>query len=300
MALQKEISMGLKTYCLIVWAALILTACSTPQLATSLKTNASALENNGEYEAAVNSWEQYFMQTPLEEVAGVDFAAAAKAAFKAENVAKAIQWFDQARYKEYGDAEMYLTLAEIYRAQQNISKEMSALETYSSRFEANNSAVNARLFALNVEIGLMDEAKRYWTLMDESARSREENLVDYLSVSKKLGDDATADSVATEIIAANPRQFDALEWLAKKYYWAGQNRYKRAMAKYEQNKTRKQYKILLEELDNVTSDFKKALPYLEKLWEQKPGKEYAAYFANIYARFGDKTKAEFYGNYSPN
>jgi len=292
--------MRLKTIFTIFVALFIISACSTSKVTTSLRNDAETLASGGDYSAAVTRWEHYFMQTPVEDVAGTDFATAANTAFKAEDYTKATQWFDQARYKNYGDAEMYLTLAEIYRRQQNISKEMGALETYSEKFVADDPAVNARLFALNVDIGSMEEAKRYWTLMDESARSEEENLVDYLSLSKKLGDNAAADSVATEIIAGNPNQFDALEWLAKKYYWAGQNRYKREMAKYEQNKTRKQYKLLLAELETVTGDFKKALPYLEKLWEQKPGKEYAAYFANIYARFGDKKKADFYSNYSGN
>ena len=69
------------------------------------------------------------------------------------------------------------------------------------------------------------------------------------------------------------------------------------MKAYEKNKTRKQYNVLVKELDLVTADFKKALPYLEKLWKQNPGKEYAGYFANIYARFGDEKKAGYYKNY---
>jgi hypothetical protein len=39
------------------------------------------------------------------------------------------------------------------------------------------------------------------------------------------------------------------------------------------------------------------LTYLEKLWKIEPGKKYASYFANIYARFGDEDKAKSYQKY---
>ena len=61
--------------------------------------------------------------------------------------------------------------------------------------------------------------------------------------------------------------------------------------------TNKQYKILLEQLELSTADFKKSLVYLEKLWKLEPGKKYASYFANIYARFGDEAKAKSYEKY---
>ncbi|MDO8951444.1 MAG: hypothetical protein Q7U86_02405, partial [Draconibacterium sp.] len=77
----------------------------------------------------------------------------------------------------------------------------------------------------------------------------------------------------------------------------GENRYEREMEKYNKNKTNKQYKILLTELDLATADFKRALPFFEKLWGIEPGEKYAGYFANIYARFGDDTKVNYYKKY---
>jgi len=72
------------------------------------------------------------------------------------------------------------------------------------------------------------------------------------------------------------------------------------MGKYNANKTTRQYKILLSELDKSTADFKKSLTYLEKLWKTNPGEKYAGYFANIYARFGDEKKAKYYEKYLKN
>ncbi len=278
-------------------AILLLAGCSSTKQLGSIKTNAETFGNNGKYEQAVTAWNQYFMQTPVDEIAAADFAKAAKAAFRSGQTAQAIAWFDQARYKNYSDPEMYLALAEIFREQDNLSKELSALEYYTEHFGKNNQEVNARLFALYTQIDDLRKAKSAWNSMGEAGKNNEENLVRFLEVNKKLENDAVSDSVAAEILKIDPNQTDALDWMAKKYYWAGQNRYDREMKKYEQNKTRKQYTILLKELDKVTADFKKALPYLEKLWKQNPGKEYAGYFANIYARFGDEEKADFYKKY---
>ncbi|WP_167618957.1 tetratricopeptide repeat protein [Maribellus sediminis] len=278
-------------------ALLFLAGCSSSSQLTSLKTNAETFANAGDYSQAYTVWNSYLEQTPVETVSGDEFAKAAQTAYKAGQSQKALSWFDQARYKNFSSADMYKTLAAIYHDQDNLSKELTALEFYTENYGNADQQINIRLFSIYTEIADYVKAEEYWDLMGEDARKQEANLVKYLGVSQKLEKDELADSVATEILKLNPDQADALDRMAKKYYWAGQNRYDSEMKKYEQNKTRKQYKILLEELDKVTVDFKKALPYLEKLWKQNPGKEYAAYFANIYARFGDEQKAEYYKTY---
>jgi len=285
---------------ILSFVILILAGCSSTKQLGNLKTSAENFSEKGDYLQAVEAWNQYFQQTPLEETPGIDYAQAAKIAVKAGQTEQAIAWFDQARYKNYADVEMYRDLAEIYREQDNLSKELSALEFYSKNYGTGNSEVNARLFELYSEIDEYSKAKQAWNGMNPGDKTAETNLIRYLEVNKEMENEAVCDSVATVLLQLNPDQFEALDWMAKKYYWAGQNRYDQAMKEYEQNKTRKQYNILLKELDKVTADFKKALPYLEKLWEQKPGKEYAGYFANIYARFGDEQKAEYYKRYMDN
>ncbi|HPF52403.1 MAG TPA: hypothetical protein PK335_12550 [Draconibacterium sp.] len=286
--------MRLKQIIFLATALAFLASCSTSKLITTSKTNAVNFENSGNFSEAMNAWSQYFMQTPVEQTAGEDFAHAAEVAFKAGNNMQAIAWFDQARYKNYADQAMYQTLSKIYKSEDNLSKELSSLETYIEMFGKDNAEVNERLFALYSEIGDNEKALGYWNLMNDQGRSDKANLVDYLLVNKALEKDVVCDSTATALLKIDPEQTVALDWLAKKYYWAGQNRYTSEMQNYEQNKTRKQYNILLKELDKVTADFKKALPYLEKLWKQNPSKEYASYFANIYARFGDEQKTEYY------
>ncbi|WP_340112374.1 tetratricopeptide repeat protein [Maribellus mangrovi] len=276
---------------------IFLAGCSSTSQLTTLKSNAENFENAGDHSQAFKAWKSYLDQTSIEEVTGAEFAKAAQTAYKAGQTEQAISWFDQARYKSFSSADMYQTLGAIYRNQDNISKELSALEYYTENYGTENSEVNTRLFSIYSEIDEFEKAENAWDEMSASEKNTENHLVNYLVINEKLENEAIADSVATEILKINPDQPDALERMAKKYYWAGQNRYDREMKAYEQNKTRKQYRILLEELDKVTADFKKALPYLKKLWKQNPGKEYAAYFANIYARFGNEEKAEYYKKY---
>jgi len=277
--------------------AIVLTSCGAPKVLTSSKTDAAGFEASGNYMQATIAWEQYFIQTPIEEVAGTDFAKAAKSAFKAGNMAKAKSWFDQARYKSFADAEMYATLAKIYNSEDNLSKELSALETYAEKFGDNNVEVNSRLFAIYGKIDSNEQALKVWKKMDAASKSTEANLNNYFKVHEALENKAVCDSASLEILKLNPENIDALEWNAKKYYWSGQNRYKREMEKYNKKKTTKNYNILLKELDLVTADFKKALPYLNTLWKLEPGKEYAGYFANIYALFGNEKLTNFYKNY---
>jgi hypothetical protein len=286
--------MNLKRFLWMGSVVVLITACGGPKVLTSLKDNASGFETSGNYVQAMAVWEQYFNQTPVDEVAGVDFANAAKSAFKASDPIKAKAWFDQARYKNYSDAEMYATLAKIYNSENNLSKELSALEYYTDNFGSTNAEVNSRLFLIYSEIDSNEKALLVWGKMNAELKSSEANLSHYLKVNQALENNAVADSISLTILQINPENIAALEWNAKKYYWSGQNRYKSEMDKYNQKKNTKNYKILLQELDLVTADFKKALPYLNTLWKLNPGKEYAGYLANIYALFGDERKTNFY------
>lgn len=280
---------------------LLLTNCSGPKLATTpVISNKTIAENEmatGNYAQAVNSWKQYFSQTTIEQTTGAEFAQAAQSAFKSGDQTQSVNWFDQARYKNFASAEMYLTLSKIYNSQHNISKELSALEYYSANFTENLNEVYNRLFEIYFEIKMNDKALETWVKMDENAKNEISNLKTFFSINKVLENTVVCDSLSLVILDKEPENVDALEWNSNKYYWLGENRYQREMEKYNSNKTNKQYKILLAELDLATADFKKALPYFEKLWKIAPGDKYASFLANIYARFGDENKMNFYKKY---
>ena len=289
--------MRLRQFISISIVLIIVASCGAPKVLVTDKQNAEIAVAQGNYTAAVQAWEQYFQKTPVENVAGVDFASAAKAAYKSGNSSQATSWFDQARYKNYSDSEMYIILAEIARKQSNISKELTALEFIKAHFPGQSNKINARLLEIYSEIKEPEKALQVWKDMDTAEKSNESNMLLYFKLKKSLNDTLACDSVSQVLLKLNPNQVDALEWNATKFYWQGENRYEREMKKYNENKTMRQYNILLKELKLSTADFKKALTYFEKLWKIDPGKKYASYFANIYARFGDENKVKFYQKY---
>ncbi len=278
----------------IVVVSVLITSCGAPKVLTSYKTNAETFIAAGNFTAATEAWKQYFDQTPVEETAGADFANAAKTAFKSGDIDLALSWFDQARYKNYSDFEMYKTLAEIQQKKKNISKELSALEYIIENYPDQSSQIDKRLFDVYSEIDLKEQALQVWSRLDESSKGDLARLEDYFLIQKSLKDSAVCDAVSLVLLKKNPNNVEALEWNAKKYYWLGENRYQSELAKYEKNKTTKQYKILLKELDKATADLKRSMTYLDKLWKIEKKKEYASYFASIYGRFGDEKKTNFY------
>jgi tetratricopeptide (TPR) repeat protein len=277
-------------------AVLFLAACGGPKNLTKYKESAKSAIAEGNYSVAVESWKNYFEQqaATAEGITGEEYAEAAKTAYKAGMNEQATDWFDQARYKNYSGEEMYLTLAEIFRGQDNLSKELSALEYYRENFSKTNAEVNSRLFSIYDEIDMTEKALTIWKNLPDSKKNTEENLEKYFEINKELDNEAVVDSVSLELLEVNPNHTEALEWNAMKHYWKAENLYKSEMRKYEANKTRSQYRKLLEQLDVVTANFKKSLTYFEKLWEQNPGEKYAPYMANIYARFNDEQKASYY------
>lgn len=280
-----------------VIAVLLFVACGSPKVIVSYKDNAEVAASQGNYSQAVEAWQQYFDQTQIEEVAGTDFADAAKTAFKAGDSNLALGWFDQARYKNYADAEMYTTLAKIFREKKNISKELNSLEYITENYSESTLQINSRLFDVYVEIDSPEKALQVWEELDKTSQNELPKLNTYFLVQKELKDSTVCDSVSLVLLDKDPQNVEALEWNAKKYYWKGENRYQREMAKYNKKKTTRQYKILLKELDNATADFKRSLKYFDKLWNIESGKKYASYFANIYARFGDEKKSKSYQKY---
>lgn len=272
-------------------------SCSAPKNLVSYKENAETAEVEGNFAEAVEAWKNYFAQfSEMNDLDGAVYAQAAQTAYKANDVEQAIAWFDQARYRDFSSVEMYSTLAEIYRKQNNLSKELSALEFLKENFENEAEGVNSRLFSIYDEIDMTEKALKAWDEMPQDAKSTAENLEKYFELNRSLGKEEVLDSVSLVLLELNPDNVNALEWNATKIYHQAEDRYQREMAKYENNRTRRQYRILLGELDKVTADFRVALGYFEKLWELKPESrsEYAGYMSNIHVRFNDEQKANYY------
>jgi lipopolysaccharide biosynthesis regulator YciM len=278
----------------------IIAGCKTPVNLVDHKNSAETAMAGGDYQVAAERWELYFSQYPADnELEGSVYAQAAQAAFQANKMEQAIEWFDQARLKGYDEPSMQLTLADIYNSQGNVSKELAALEEYKEKSPKTDPDVNSRLFSIYYTTKQQEKALEAWNGMADNLKGTEENLDRYFTLNKQLKNEAKADSASLELLKVAPEHVGALEWHAQKNYEKGEARYQREMKAYEARPTTGNYQTLLRGLKAASVIFRKSLDYFEKLWEVNPDDrgEYAVYMNNIHVRFNDKEKADTYRKY---
>lgn len=249
---------------------------------------------------ALQVWKDYidYKLAKQLEVTGEEYFKAAGYAKSAGNVRLASEWFEISITSGYEDPETYSNLADIYREQNNLSKELNNLKSLADKFPdyKNIGDVTERLFEIYLEVD-KTQAFALWNKMSFEARNKEPNLDAYLQYSIKSDNQARTDSIADALLKINPKHVAALEWNAVKYYEKAENRYQLEMDKYNRNKTHVQYQFLLNALKVVTADFKKSLTYFDPLWEMDPGSKYAAYMANIYVRLNNQEKSDYFKKY---
>ena len=176
--------MRIKSILLIVILSGIIISCGGPKVLTSNKNNAEIAMQQGNFKQAVELWKTYFNEVAIEETAGIDFAAAAKTAYKAGNSDLAISWFEQANYKYYADFEMYKTLAKLFRDKKNISKELGALEYIDENYPEKANSTNSRLFDVYFEIDFYEKALKVWKQLNKSEKNELPKLESYFIIQK--------------------------------------------------------------------------------------------------------------------
>jgi len=264
-----------------------------------IKTNEEARINysNENYEVSLGQWQKLIehYKAKSEEVPGDVYSGAGKAFMKLGNETEAMNYFDRAVWAEYADEEMYYMMAELYLNIDNLSREIDALEYYNDSFPdaGRITEVRARLFNAYIKSENRQQALIIWELLPDEVKS-EDLLTDYFVVHRELGNEAICDELATRLLKENSENIPALGYLAEKYFWKAENLYQKEMKAYENNRTHKQYAKLLKALDTINADFKTALQYFEKLYNITAEINYAKYLGNIYTRFDDKKKAEYY------
>jgi hypothetical protein len=66
------------------------------------------------------------------------------------------------------------------------------------------------------------------------------------------------------------------------------------MKAYQKNRTNKQYRQLLNALETINADLQRSRDYFERLYKSNPDPRYAQYLGNIYTRFDNKKRADYY------
>jgi len=265
---------------------------------SALNKSGEAAYTAGNYEEALNNWEQIISdrEGKGKSAKAPVYASAGKAAVQLKKFKKAETYFQKAINLDYNDAELYFGLSKCYRDIDNLSREMTALETYIEKYPAgvDLTSVQSRLFETYVESENWDLANTLWQKFNDAQKADISLMAGYLLVNQALKNDDVCQRLAKRILKAEPKNVIALEYYAKKYFWRAEKLYTKEMKAYEKKKTHKQYAILLKALKKVNKDFKQARDYYEKLYKIAPSKGYAKYLKNTYTRLNNKKKAAYY------
>ena len=275
---------------------LIISSCATQRLTKKGETAYQA----GNYEAALNAWDQ-----AIEKLESKDKKAEASVYYKAgiaakrlEKTNKARDYLETAEYLEYPSPKLYVTLAEIYKDIDNLSKEIIALEDYRKKYPGGDkiNAITVRLFETYVKSENWELAVELWPELDKEDQSDVDLLTGYLTASKNLENKTLSKKLADKILKQEPNNITALEWYAETHFWKAENLYVKEMKAYKNNRTSSQYKKVLNALDKVWPDFRKARDYFLKLYKLDPKPKYAEFLGKIYTRLKKEKKAEYYFN----
>lgn len=277
----------------ILFIILILQSCSS--LNSTKSSEGDTFYQSGNYEAALNYWEQIIESKGSRTKAPI-YVGAGKSALALDDVDNARYYLEKAKTSGYSSPEMYEALAIVYGSIDNLSKEITALEMYSEKYPQgeNINSIRARLLETYAESQNWELGVKLWSSVEAQSKTNVNILANYLIINKNLENHTVCEELAKQILKLETNNITVLEYYAEKYFWLAENLYVTEMNAYKNKKTNSQYKKLLKALDEVWPNYKNSRDYFLKLYKIDPKKEYAKYLGNIYTRYDDKEKAAYY------
>ncbi len=273
-------------------------ACSPLRQVSELSQRADQAYEAGDLKEAYELYVQIIETTPSRDqlTDGQVYNRAGVLAYKMGDTSKSLEYLELARHTPAADADTYITLARAYREIDNLSREITNLERYLEHFPGGDDAdiAQKRLFQTYVESLNWQLASDLWKDLPGEPYQDEDLLEGYLMMHKALDNDEKATDIAEKLLDLNSNNIPALDHLARKHFNEAVSRHNREMRAYEQNRTHRQYAILLEAFEVINTDFRIALDYFQRLYRQDPKPEYADFLANIYERFQDEENARYY------
>ncbi|MGD9978271.1 MAG: tetratricopeptide repeat protein [Bacteroidales bacterium] len=282
----------------ILLAVLILTSCAVSKQNKQINSDASIAMATGDYEKALISYETIIalQKSSGKEVDGAIYNNAGLAAYELQQTDKSIDYLETAKKRSASTDETYSTLAKAYQKKDNLSKEITNLEEYVQRYPQGNRIipVRAQLFGAYVRSENWELGEQLWPLLDSTSHNNIQYLTGYLRIKRKLERVDERDMLAKQLLKLDKNNVEALETLAEKYYYMADDRYVKELKAYEKNHTMKQYNQLTAAFKKINQDYRTARDYFEKLYTISPDPRYAKFLGNIYTRFENKGKANYY------
>lgn len=253
---------------------------------------------SGNYHAALETSEQIITEYEGKgkPAAGNIYTLAGMASYELQEYDKSLKYLEKAEQVEYSDGNVYLYLAKNYNHMDNLSREISALENYLSKYPEGKESgeVRERLFKTCIESENFESAGELWAGMDSISKEDTGNMETWLILNRMQNNESVCDSIALRILELDPESEPALKWTAESHYRKAEESYQYQMKAYKENRTRKQYAILLQAFKQVNVDFRASRDYFLKLYELNPDPEYARYLSNIFTRLDDEGMANYY------
>ena len=276
----------------------ILSGCAASNQNKQLSNDAKSAMASGDYQKALANYENIIALNKAnnKETDGSVYNNAGIAAWGLQQTEKSIDYLETAKRLSSTSEETFSTIAKAYRKIDNLSKEISSLEEYVQRHPQGREIlpVRTQLFDAYVRSENWELGEQLWPLLDSASHNNIQNLTGYLRIKRKLEKVDERDNLAKQILKKDKNNIEALETLAEKHYYIADETYVKEMKAYEKNKTMKQYNQVTEAIKKVNQEYKTARDYFERLYKLNPNARYANFLGNIYTRFENKEKANYY------
>jgi len=295
-------------YIVVLFASVLLAGCTASKKTSEVKVDENILKlndanlafNAGDYQKALISYEEIIdlKRSQNKKVDSTIYQNAGLASYELKQTDKTIQYLELAKRYSVADEKTYSILAKVFLEKDNLSKEITNLDAYINKYPQGKDiqSIYKQLFNAYVKSENWDLAFTTWSSLDASAQGELQYLTSYYKVNKKLEKKNQLEKIAQQILRLDANNVEALELFAEKHYYLAENSYIKEMNAYQKNKTEKQYQQLLAAFKILNENYKIAQNYFLKLYKIEPKSRYATFLGNIYTRFENKEKADYYYN----
>ncbi|RPH31950.1 MAG: hypothetical protein EHM93_11460 [Bacteroidales bacterium] len=289
-------------------AAIIFISCtSTKQVPQAKQDNsiqkqqeANAAYSTSDFQKALSLYEDVIeiKKSQNKRVDSTIYQNAGIAAWELKLTDKTIQYLEIAKRYPIATEKTYIILAKAFLEKDNLSKEITNLDTYITKYPQGEEIKNMQkqLFSAYVRSENWESAYKLWPLLDSNAQNELKLLAAYFKVCKQLNYKNQLDKIAGQILKLDANSIDAIEHFAEKHYYLAENSYVKEMKAYQANKTDKQYQQLLAAYKVYFENYRIARDYFLRLYQLDPKSRYATFLGNIFIRYENKEKADYYYN----
>ena len=278
--------------------ALTVASCTGSKQINMLSKQATEAYNVPDYALAYSLYDSIISlnSNSKKNLEGLVYRQAGIAAWEVGKTENSIELLEKAKQMKAANGKSLFVLAKAYKTKDNLSLEIINLTEYFAGYADGNEANEARaqLFLAYVRSENWDLAYTIWSSLKGAPTDDVEMVTGYLLTLKSLNKSDEIAPIAKRLLQLNPKSLIAKEAIAIHLFKSAEERYQREINAYQKTKTSAQYKRLLKQLETINADFASARDYFEELYKLNPEPRYATYLGNIYTRFENKSKANYY------